>query len=86
MKKKTISNEMVAELIKTCFSIKQLTYEEQLENLRKKQDIPTYKTSQFRCTKCYTAFVNESAFNNHMVSHTDVSVFRKLYNIYIYVW
>ncbi|XP_063391917.1 zinc finger protein 479-like [Cydia fagiglandana] len=59
------------ELNETLFTITDLTQDEQLEEIRKRQETANYKNSVFKCEACFKGFLDEDAYNSHIIRHTD---------------
>lgn len=66
------------DLNETLFTITDLTFEEQVAEIEKRQESANYKNSVFKCTECFKGFLDEDAYNGHMSRHTDVST--RLFN------
>lgn len=62
------------DLNETLFTITDLTFEEQVAEIEKRQDSANYKNAVFKCTECFKGFLDEDAYNGHMSRHTDVSI------------
>ncbi|CAK1553224.1 unnamed protein product [Leptosia nina] len=60
-----------ADLNETLFTITDLTFEEQIAEIQKRQDSANYKNAVFKCTACFKGFLDEDAYNGHMTKHTD---------------
>lgn len=50
-----------------------LSGDEQIQEFRKRMHSSNYKNAVFKCDSCFKGFLDEDAYNNHMVRHTDVS-------------
>ncbi|XP_050677311.1 uncharacterized protein LOC126973998 [Leptidea sinapis] len=61
------------DLNETLFTITDLTYEEQVAEIQKRQESANYKNAVFKCTLCFKGFLDEDAYKGHMMRHTDVS-------------
>ncbi|CAG5001426.1 unnamed protein product [Parnassius apollo] len=59
------------DLNETLFTITDLSHEEQVAEILKRQDSSNYKNSVFKCTACFKGFLDEDAYNCHMTRHTD---------------
>ncbi|KAL0858545.1 hypothetical protein ABMA27_012400 [Loxostege sticticalis] len=59
------------DLNETLFTITDLTYEEQVAEIEKRQESSNYKNAVFKCTECYKGFLDEDAYNSHMLRHTE---------------
>ncbi|CAG9120342.1 unnamed protein product [Plutella xylostella] len=59
------------DLNETLFTIIDLTYEEQIAEIEKRQESSNYKNAVYKCTECYKGFLDEDAYETHMVRHTD---------------
>lgn len=62
------------DLNETLFTITDLTFEEQVAEIEKRQESANYKNAVFKCTECFKGFLDEDAYNGHMSRHTDVSI------------
>ncbi|KOB74361.1 Uncharacterized protein OBRU01_09248 [Operophtera brumata] len=58
------------DLNETLFTITDLTVEEQLAEVLKRQETDNYKHSVFKCTECFKGFLDQDAYTSHMVRHT----------------
>ncbi|XP_053622869.1 zinc finger protein 607-like [Plodia interpunctella] len=58
------------DLNETLFTITDLTFEEQVAEILKRQDSANYKNSSFKCTECFKGFLDEDAYNSHMTRHS----------------
>ncbi|KAI5636814.1 THAP domain-containing protein [Phthorimaea operculella] len=47
-----------------------LTFEEQVAEILKRQESANYKNAVFKCTECFKGFLDEDAYNSHMSRHT----------------
>lgn len=63
------------DLNETLFTITDLTIEEQIADIVKRQESSNYKNAIFKCTACFKGFLDEDAYNSHMSRHTNVSIF-----------
>lgn len=63
------------DLNETLFTITDLTVEEQLAEVLKRQETDNYKHSVFKCTECFKGFLDQDAYTSHMVRHTSVSIY-----------
>lgn len=61
------------DLNETLFTITDLSFEEQIAEIVKRQESSNYKNSVFKCTDCFKGFLDEDAYNSHIVRHTNVS-------------
>ncbi|XP_063836047.1 zinc finger protein 2-like [Ostrinia nubilalis] len=59
------------DLNETLFTIIDLTYEEQVAEIEKRQESSNFKNAVFKCMECYKGFLDEDAYNSHMLRHTD---------------
>ncbi|XP_072946680.1 uncharacterized protein [Epargyreus clarus] len=59
------------DLNETLFTISDLTVEEQIAAIEKRQESSNYRNSMFKCTVCYKGFLDQDAFNSHMTRHTN---------------
>ncbi|VVD02949.1 unnamed protein product [Leptidea sinapis] len=59
------------DLNETLFTITDLTYEEQVAEIQKRQESANYKNAVFKCTLCFKGFLDEDAYKGHMMRHTD---------------
>ncbi|CAH0730889.1 unnamed protein product, partial [Brenthis ino] len=59
------------DLNETLFTITDLTFEEQVAEIEKRQESSNYKNSMFKCTECFKGFLDEDAYNGHMTRHTN---------------
>ncbi|XP_045783474.1 zinc finger protein 90-like [Maniola jurtina] len=59
------------DLNETLFTITDLSFDEQVADIRKRQETANYKNSPFKCTLCFKGFLDEDAYNGHMSRHTD---------------
>ncbi|XP_059051621.1 zinc finger protein 737-like [Achroia grisella] len=55
----------------TLFTITNLSFEEQVAEILKRQDSANYKNSVFKCIECYKGFLDKEAYNSHMSRHTN---------------
>lgn len=62
------------DLNETLFTITDLSVEEQIAEIVKRQDSSNYKNAVFKCTECFKGFLDEDAYNSHMTRHTNVSI------------
>ncbi|XP_041983754.1 zinc finger protein 41-like isoform X2 [Aricia agestis] len=60
-----------SDLSETLFTITDLTYEEQVAEIEKRQESSNYRNAVFKCTECYKGFLDEDAYSAHMMRHTD---------------
>jgi hypothetical protein len=63
------------DLNETLFTIHELSVEEQLAEIDKRQESSNFKNAVYKCIECYKGFLDEDAYNSHMFRHTKVSVF-----------
>lgn len=61
------------DLNETLFAITDLSFEEQIAEILKRQDSSNYKNAIFKCMECYKGFLDEDAYNGHIIRHTNVS-------------
>ncbi|CAH2215734.1 jg12896, partial [Pararge aegeria aegeria] len=54
------------------FTIQQLSFEEQLVEIRKRLHT-TYKDTTYKCDLCFRGFMHKYAFDRHMSLHASVS-------------
>ncbi|XP_035457093.2 zinc finger protein 879-like [Spodoptera frugiperda] len=59
------------DLNETLFTITDLSFEEQIAEIVKRQESSNYKNSVFKCTDCFKGFLDEDAYNSHIVRHTN---------------
>ncbi|KAJ8706528.1 hypothetical protein PYW07_012606 [Mythimna separata] len=59
------------DLNETLFTITDLTIEEQIAEIVKRQESSNYKNAVFKCTACFKGFLDEDAYNSHMSRHTN---------------
>ncbi|XP_023949941.1 zinc finger protein 879 isoform X2 [Bicyclus anynana] len=59
------------DLNETLFTITDLSFDEQIADIMKRQETANYKNSRFKCTLCYKGFLDEEAYNGHMSRHTN---------------
>ncbi|XP_026747957.1 zinc finger protein 354A-like [Trichoplusia ni] len=59
------------DLNETLFTITDLSVEEQIAEIVKRQDSSNYKNAVFKCTECFKGFLDEDAYNSHMTRHTN---------------
>ncbi|XP_061727165.1 zinc finger protein 58-like isoform X2 [Cydia pomonella] len=55
------------------FSITDLTFEEQIQVIMRRKETANYKNSVFKCEDCFKGFLDEDAYNSHIIRHTDQS-------------
>ncbi|CAF4942784.1 unnamed protein product [Pieris macdunnoughi] len=60
-----------ADLNETLFTITDLTVEEQMAEIEKRQESANYKNAVFKCGECFKGFLDEDAYNGHMTRHTN---------------
>ncbi|XP_013141858.1 PREDICTED: putative zinc finger protein 724 [Papilio polytes] len=60
-------------LDETLFTIKNLTYEEQIEEITKRQFTTSYTTAPYKCDVCFKGFIIKDRFDAHIVRHTEQS-------------
>ncbi|XP_052746279.1 zinc finger protein 626 [Bicyclus anynana] len=53
------------------FKVTELSHEEQIAEIQKRQETSNYKNSPFKCTTCYKGFCDINAYNRHMDKHTN---------------
>ncbi|XP_049884082.1 zinc finger protein 354A-like isoform X2 [Pectinophora gossypiella] len=58
------------DLNETLFTITDLTFEEQVAEILKRQESANYKNAIYKCTECFKGFLDEDAYNGHMSRHT----------------
>ncbi|XP_052746268.1 zinc finger protein 184 [Bicyclus anynana] len=54
----------------TIFKMTKLSLEEQIEDVKKRQESSNYKNSSFQCNFCYRGFICKSTFTRHMDKHS----------------
>ncbi|KAM3955048.1 uncharacterized protein ACR2FA_011081 [Aphomia sociella] len=59
------------DLVETLFTITDLSFDEQVAEIQKRQDSANYKNSVFKCTECFKGFLDEEAYRSHMSRHTN---------------
>ncbi|XP_073966649.1 uncharacterized protein [Choristoneura fumiferana] len=59
------------DLNETLFNITDLTYSEQVAEIQKRQETANYRNSVFKCAACFKGFLDEDAYNSHIIRHTD---------------
>ncbi|KAJ8704945.1 hypothetical protein PYW08_012265 [Mythimna loreyi] len=59
------------DMIRSVFTITDLTYEEQMAEIMKRKETPQYINSYFKCTLCFKGFLDEEGYNIHMFRHTN---------------
>ncbi|CAG4969429.1 unnamed protein product [Colias eurytheme] len=59
------------DLNETLFTITDLTVEEQVAEIQKRQESSNYKNSVYKCTACFKGFLDEDAYNCHVLRHTN---------------
>ncbi|CAH2214214.1 jg17227 [Pararge aegeria aegeria] len=59
------------DLNETLFTITDLSFDEQIADITKRQESANYKNSRFKCTMCFKGFLDEEAYNGHMSRHTN---------------
>ncbi|CAG9790637.1 unnamed protein product [Diatraea saccharalis] len=52
------------------FTITDLTLEEQLADIESRRESSNFKNGIFKCMECYKGFLDEEAYNAHMLRHT----------------
>ncbi|KAL4702003.1 hypothetical protein ACJJTC_012101 [Scirpophaga incertulas] len=60
-------------LVDEGFTVKFLTKEEQLEEIQARKLTNNYKTSLYKCDKCFKGFMTEVTYKNHLLKHDRVS-------------
>ncbi|XP_063371812.1 zinc finger protein 90-like [Cydia amplana] len=55
------------------FTITDLTVDEQREVIMRRKETANYKNSVFKCEDCFKGFLDEGAYNSHVIRHTDQS-------------
>lgn len=61
------------DLNETLFSITDLSFDEQIAEIVKRQESSNYKNAVFKCTACFKGFLDEDAYNGHVTRHTNQS-------------
>lgn len=61
------------DLNETLFTVTNLTFEEQIAEIQKRQESDNYKHSVYKCTECFKGFLDQDAYSGHMTRHTNVS-------------
>ncbi|XP_075990036.1 uncharacterized protein LOC142985635 [Anticarsia gemmatalis] len=61
------------DLTETLFTVTDLTVEEQIADIIKRQESANYRNAIFKCTVCYKGFLDEDAYNTHAIRHTNES-------------
>lgn len=69
-----VKRRRTQDLDENLFTITSLTYEEQIAEIEKRQELNSYKSAPYKCTTCYRGFLNRERFEAHSVRHSDVSV------------
>ncbi|XP_038220373.1 zinc finger protein 658-like [Zerene cesonia] len=59
------------DLSETLFTITDLTVEEQVAEIQKRQESANYKNAVYKCTACFKGFLDEDAYNCHVLRHTN---------------
>ncbi|VVD02950.1 unnamed protein product [Leptidea sinapis] len=67
-RRKPFSNGDVKDAL---FTITELSQEEQIAEILKKQESANFLNAVFKCTLCFKGFLDEGAFKAHMTRHTD---------------
>ncbi|GBP13534.1 Zinc finger protein 658 [Eumeta japonica] len=57
------------DLNETLFTITDLTMEEQVAEIEKRQESTNFKNSKYKCMKCFKGFLDEDAYNSHSLRH-----------------
>ncbi|KPJ00464.1 Zinc finger protein 112-like [Papilio xuthus] len=60
-------------LDESLFTIKSLTYEEQIEEISKRQHTTTYISAPYKCDICYRGFIIKDRYEAHIIRHTEQS-------------
>ncbi|CAG5001487.1 unnamed protein product [Parnassius apollo] len=60
-------------LDESLFTITTLTYEEQIEEISKRQETSIYKNAPYKCTVCYRGFQIKDRYDAHIVRHSEQS-------------
>ncbi|XP_068627350.1 zinc finger protein 879-like [Battus philenor] len=60
-------------LDESLFTISALTYDEQIEEITRRQDTATYRNAPFKCTVCYRGFAIKDRYEAHIVRHSEQS-------------
>ncbi|XP_004922303.3 zinc finger protein 271 isoform X1 [Bombyx mori] len=68
-----VKRRRTQDLDENLFTITSLTYEEQIAEIEKRQELNSYKSAPYKCTTCYRGFLNRERFEAHSVRHSDVS-------------
>ncbi|VVC99041.1 unnamed protein product [Leptidea sinapis] len=55
------------------FTITTLTFEEQIEEINKRQESTLYKNAMFKCTECFRGFHIKDRYDAHIVRHSERS-------------
>ncbi|CAG9577622.1 unnamed protein product [Danaus chrysippus] len=58
------------DLNESLFTITDLTFEEQVADIQKRQESSNFKNSMYKCMECFKGFLDEGAYNGHMTRHT----------------
>nr|XP_032528381.1 zinc finger protein 879-like [Danaus plexippus plexippus] len=58
------------DLNESLFTITDLTLEEQIADIQKRQESSNFKNSVYKCMECFKGFLDEGAYNGHMTRHT----------------
>ncbi|CAG5001547.1 unnamed protein product [Parnassius apollo] len=53
------------------FSITNLSYRDQVNEIEKRKESDNFKLSHYKCMECYKGFIDEDTFNAHMLRHSD---------------
>ncbi|XP_052746265.1 zinc finger protein 37 homolog [Bicyclus anynana] len=53
------------------FEVTERSKEEQLEEIQKRKETSSYKSSLYKCTVCYKGFIDIKAYDGHMDRHSD---------------
>ncbi|CAB3252639.1 unnamed protein product [Arctia plantaginis] len=61
------------DLNETLFTITDLSFDEQIAEIVKRQESSNYKNAVFKCTACFKGFLDEDAYNSHVIRHTNQS-------------
>ncbi|XP_045541364.1 zinc finger protein 271 isoform X1 [Papilio machaon] len=60
-------------LDESLFTIKSLTYDEQMEEINKRQHTTAYVTAPYKCDICYRGFIIKDRYDAHIVRHNEQS-------------
>ncbi|KPJ07591.1 hypothetical protein RR48_11147 [Papilio machaon] len=60
-------------LDESLFTIKSLTYDEQMEEINKRQHTTAYVTAPYKCDICYRGFIIKDRYDAHIVRHSEQS-------------